>query len=125
MRFGNIMWLVVFVCAASFLYSVKYHVQEMDEEIVALRTELAKEHESFHVLNAEWAFLTRPERVRTLAKRHLRQMEPTAGTQIADVAALPYSAEVLEKGRLFAGSEVPVPEMRPGVHPVSGVAYAQ
>lgn len=89
MRLARLFWIVMFVCAASALYSVKYRVQEMDAQIAALEVQIDEEKTAIHVLNAEWTFLTRPDRVRRLAEKHL-DLAPAQTLQIANVADVPF-----------------------------------
>lgn len=121
MRLSNMMWVLVAACAALLLYSVKYRVQAMDEEIAVLQARIAEERAAIHVLHAEWAYLTRPERVRKLAQAHL-DMEPARGQQMLELADLPFSPD--SPVRLAAGEGV-APQLRPGVIPVGGAGYAR
>lgn len=77
------------------LYLVKYSVADVQRDVVKLRGELANERESLHLLNAEWAYLNRPERLRRLADRHL-DLAPMDSRQIGHVAVLPAAATVAE-----------------------------
>lgn len=133
MRLSSMMWVVVVVCAASLLYSVKYRVQAMDEEIAAIRTQIAAERKAIHVLNAEWAYLSRPERVRELAEKHLK-MHSMDGKQMLEVADVPFSPDA--PVHLVSGGAnitpygsgarmAPAPQMRPGVVPAGGVGYVR
>lgn len=132
MRLSSIFWIVMFVCAASALYAVKYRVQEMDSEIASLRAQIQAEKQSIHVLSAEWAFLTRPERVRRLAEKHL-DMEPMKAVQMTDVADVPFPSgapvRVVDSrtgGHVTeARYVVPVPQLRPGVVRAKGVGYVR
>ena len=121
MRLSNMIWLVVVVCAASMLYSVKYRVQTMDEEIVAIRAQIAQERAAIHVLNAEWAFLSRPERVRELAEKHL-DMQSMDGKQMLELADLPFSEDANVQ---LANQDAPIPQLRPGVIQAGGVGYVR
>lgn len=83
--------LVHMVCVAALaigLYLVKYSVADVQREVATLKSDLASEKESLHLLNAEWAYLNRPDRLRQLASRHL-DMVPLDSRQIAEVSALP------------------------------------
>lgn len=133
MRLSSMMWVVVVVVAASLLYSVKYRVQSMDEQIAVLRNTIAEERAAIHVLRAEWAYLSRPERVRKLADMHL-DMDAAKGQQMMELADVPYSPE--SPVRLADGDanmtpyvggikSAPTPRMRPGVMPAGGAGYVR
>lgn len=86
--------LVNMVCVAVLaigLYLVKYSVADVQREVATLKTQLASEKESLHLLNAEWAYLNRPDRLRQLADRHL-DLAPIDSRQINQVAVLPVAA---------------------------------
>lgn len=53
------------------LFSVKYQVQDLEEELAGLNRSIKVEQQAVRVLKAEWSHLNNPERLRGLAKRHL------------------------------------------------------
>ena len=96
----NIRILINMVCVAVLavgLYLVKYSVQDVQREVAGMKTQLAAEKESLHLLNAEWAYLNRPDRLRQLANRHL-EMAPLDSRKIGAIGALPVAAS-------YSGSE--------------------
>jgi hypothetical protein len=80
--------MVLFAVLATGVYLVKYSVQDVQRELAALKTNLATEKESLHLLSAEWAYLNRPDRLRQLADRHL-DLVPLDSRQIDRVSVLP------------------------------------
>ncbi|MES2984076.1 MAG: cell division protein FtsL [Pseudomonadota bacterium] len=106
----NFRILINMVCIAALfmgVYLVKYSVQDVQRDVVALRSELAVEKESLHLLNAEWAYLNRPDRLRHLADRHL-DLVPLDSRQIEQIAVLPAAVIVTEDD-----------DQRAMIHPVS------
>lgn len=94
----NIRVLINMVCVAVLaigLYLVKYSVQDVQRDVATMKTDLAAEKESLHLLNAEWAYLNRPERLRQLADKHLN-LEPMDSRQINAMATIPAAATVEE-----------------------------
>lgn len=90
----NLRLLVHMVCIAALaigLYLVKYSVQDVQREVGSLKAQLASEKESLHLLNAEWAYLNRPDRLRQLADKHLDLM-PLDSRQIGQAGVLPAAA---------------------------------
>lgn len=83
--------MVLFAVLAIGVYLVKYSVQDVQRDLAAMKTDLASEKESLHLLNAEWAYLNRPERLRQLADRHL-DLVPLDSRQINPVSVLPAMA---------------------------------
>ncbi len=87
--------MVCFAVLAMGVYLVKYSVQDVQREVAAVKRELAVEKESLHLLNAEWAYLNRPDRLRQLADRHL-DLVPLDSKQINSVSVLPAAATMTE-----------------------------
>ena len=57
--------VMVAVCA-TWTYRVNYATQEALDRLAGLRAEIALEREALSVLNAEWAYLNRPDRLAAL-----------------------------------------------------------
>ena len=53
------------------LFQVKFKVQQLHREALELKTQLAHEKDSIHVLKAEWAYLNQPDRLHRLSKKFL------------------------------------------------------
>lgn len=87
-RISSLIAMACFSIAAFGLYLVKYTVQDVQRDVASLERELNHERESLHLLNAEWAYLNRPERLRQLADRHL-DLSPLDSRQIQHVGVLP------------------------------------
>src|ERR1700682_3620172 len=59
-RVGTLFWLVL-VSASSFaMFGVKYQVQALEDELARTKRATAAEEHEIRVLDAEWAYLTRP-----------------------------------------------------------------
>ncbi len=57
---------VLVVVSATWAYRVNYATQEAMGRLDDLRQEIAHEHEAIAVLEAEWAYLNRPDRLKAL-----------------------------------------------------------
>lgn len=79
------------LASAAYVYSEKYQAIYAAEQIVKLRHLIAKEKDEINGLRAEYAHLTRPERIQELADRQL-DMQPLALSQIVRPEALPEAA---------------------------------
>lgn len=53
------------------LFQIKFKVQQLHNEALELKSQLAHEKDSIHVLKAEWAYLNQPERLHRLSKKFL------------------------------------------------------
>ncbi len=88
LRITSLVWMACFAMAAFGLYMVKFSVQNLQRDVAAMEAQLAAEKESLHLLNAEWAYLNRPERLRALAEAHL-ELVPLDSRRIENVALIP------------------------------------
>lgn len=91
-HFSSIIAMMCFGIAAVGLYLVKHVVEDVQRDVASLEVQVASEDESLHLLNAEWAYLNRPERLHALADRHLT-LQPLDSRQIQDVGVLPAAFE--------------------------------
>lgn len=87
-RFSMMVWVAMIISAAVGLYHVKYAVQDMQAEVAQLEWQIEQERESLHVVAAEWAYLSRPERVQQLSEKHLK-LVPIAAQQFVTWESLP------------------------------------
>ena len=58
--------IVMVVVCATWAYRVNYATQEAMNRVADLEEAIAAEREALAVLNAEWAYLNRPDRLRAL-----------------------------------------------------------
>lgn len=88
-RLSTFIWMLVIVVSAILLYSVKYQVQSLKQQVAETAHELEQEKESLHVIAAEWAYLNRPQRLQQLADRYLSNTDLTVN-QIAEIQSIPF-----------------------------------
>jgi hypothetical protein len=74
-------WLVLVSTAGFAMFAVKYEVQSLEEELNRARKETAAEQHAIRMDEVEWAYLTRPQTLEELNRRHLSLM-PIATAQI-------------------------------------------
>jgi len=84
----NIRWkpssfsgVVLIAITIACLFMVKHNVHGISKEIHRLNNAIMKEKEAIHILHAEWAFLTQPNKLAKLADKHL-DLQPMAGKDI-------------------------------------------
>ena len=90
-RFLNILAIASLIGSAIYAYSIKYETTLHAEKIVKLNHEIQRERDKVDNLRAEWAHLTRPERIEALANRFL-DLQPSALSQVVRADALPDKA---------------------------------
>ncbi len=87
MKFTLFFWVLAITLGALVVYEVKYEVRDLKQQVSALDAELLKEQEALHVLEAEWAYLSRPDRLQELSQKYLK-LQPVKAGQIQDSSAL-------------------------------------
>ena len=87
-RILNVVAIAALVASAIYAYSIKYQTMFRAETAARLRSEIKVEQDRIGILRADWANLTRPERVQALADK-LTDLQPLKLDQIVKVDALP------------------------------------
>ena len=81
LRYLNVLAIGALVGSALYAYSVKYETILFSEQIVKVQHSIEREQDRIATLRAEWAYVTRPERLQMLADKHL-DMQQVANNQI-------------------------------------------
>lgn len=87
-RRRNIFWIVLAGTLGYGLYHLKHEVQALEDELFRLNRQILAEQETIHVLRAEWSYINQPQRLQSLAARHL-ELQPTKPAQLGSLASLP------------------------------------
>lgn len=88
--------LALFVTFAMFI--TKNTVRDMEKELIAVNADIEKNIDAIHMLNVEWAYLNRPERIRELASKYT-PLDDIKATQMVNYAALPFKYENSDTSR--------------------------
>jgi cell division protein FtsL len=88
-RLLNVLAIVALVGSAVYAYSIKYQTIFYAEEIVHLQHEIRVEKNAIGMLRADFAHLSRPERIAALADRFLANLQVPTLTQIVPIDGLP------------------------------------
>jgi hypothetical protein len=88
-RVGTLFWLVLVSTTGFAMFGVKYQVQALEEELARTKRASAAEEHEIRVLEAEWAYLTRPEMLEAMSRRFF-SLSPISTKQLrATVADIP------------------------------------
>jgi cell division protein FtsL len=92
LRYLNVLAIAALLGSAVYAYSIKYDTILTSEQIVKLQHEINVQKDAIVTLRAEWAYLTRPERIQGLADQHLDLQQMSLGqtvkaTDLPDKAA--------------------------------------
>ena len=84
---------LILVGLGTTLYQVKTSIDERQDRLRSLQLSIANAKRDIAVLEAEWAYLSRPERVMTLST-DLLQMKPIGQDRILPIDAIPMRIDV-------------------------------
>lgn len=87
-RPSTLLWTALAGAVGFGLFHLKHEVQALDEELARLNRQILAEHQTIHVLKAEWSYFNQPQRLESLAQRHL-DLTPMKPQQIGRLADLP------------------------------------
>jgi cell division protein FtsL len=87
-RLLNLLAVLGLLGSSVYAYTVKYDSILYAEQILAVKHQITAEQDQIDRLRAEWALLTRPERLQTLAEKDLG-LQKLSLDQIVQVADLP------------------------------------
>ncbi len=87
-RIFHLFAIAALIGSAVYAYSIKYETIFYSEQIVKIQHQIDRERNQIGMLRAEWAHLTRPERIQKLADQHL-QAQQLQLSQIVRASDLP------------------------------------
>jgi cell division protein FtsL len=87
LRAFNVLLVVVVLGLAFVLYSLEHRMRAGERALAKLDNEIGQERELIRLLDAEWSYLTRPERIERLAREHLA-MGPLVPAQVVPEAEI-------------------------------------
>jgi len=85
-RLGTLFWLVLVSATGFAMFGVKYQVQALEDELARTNRATATEEHELRVLEAEWAYLTRPATLEAMNRQFL-SLSPIATKQLHTTAA--------------------------------------
>ena len=93
----------VMVAAAAFTYQTKHQTEDMMREIRKVEQQIRFEEETIDLLNADWALLTQPSRMQTMAESfsgelELKPMEPGQLTTFETIPPRPVAPVTPDEG---------------------------
>ena len=80
-RLGTLFWLVLVSATGFAMFGVKYQVQALEDELARTNRTTATEEHELRVLEAEWAYLTRPATLEAMNRQFL-SLSPIATKQL-------------------------------------------
>jgi len=86
--FANISLFASVVFAIILMFAVQFKVESLQDDMTKTEGEITAYEDEIQLLEVEWVYLTRPERLRTLAARYLEDNSYALASQIKDVDQL-------------------------------------
>ncbi|MGH7092574.1 MAG: cell division protein FtsL, partial [Stellaceae bacterium] len=110
-RLGALFWIGLVMGSGFAMYMVKYGVQHVEGELARVQRQTVAAQLEIRVLDAEWNYLTQPERLAALNQRFL-QLGPITPKQlettIADIPLRPAPVPAAPPTEMVAAaSQVP------------------
>ena len=85
-------WLIAVTLAALALFYVSHRVERLEEALASQQHDILKHQEAIVILEAEWSYLNRPERISSLAERFLA-LAPLSADRVVSIKDLPQRPE--------------------------------
>ena len=122
-RLRSLFWLLLVSATGFAMFGVKYQVQALEDQLARINRAAAAEEHEIRVLDAEWAYLTRPQTLEAMNRQFL-SLVPTSTKQlrttVADIPMRPLppaSPLPVEAATMVAAAE-PAPTPSAGPSPL-------
>jgi len=89
-----LVWISLCVASGFALFSIAFAVEDLEEKLASINSEIEREREATHVLVAEWTYLNRPDRIEDLARQLLPLLGPPAIEQMVAMEDIPYPSDI-------------------------------
>ncbi|MBO0737139.1 MAG: hypothetical protein J2P48_11290, partial [Alphaproteobacteria bacterium] len=113
-RVGTLFWLVLVSAVGFAMFGVKYQVQALEDEYARTKRAAASEEHEIRVLDAEWAYLTRPDTLEAMNRRFLSLVPITTEqlrTSLADIPMRPAPPPVPAEAAVVVAAAQPQPQL--------------
>jgi len=121
-RYLNVVAVAALVGSAVYAYSISYRTMFYAAQISKTKDSIQRADDDLGMLRAQWAYLTRPQRVQTLADRYL-DLQPLRMSQIVSIDDLPDRPPTVDEiGRKLAALGLSKPTSTPRQRSRSGAA---
>ena len=82
-------WVALATGAVAAMFHVTFEVEQLESRLHDLNRAIVREQETTHVLQAEWGYLNRPQRLESLSRDLLPSLAPVETGQFVTFARLP------------------------------------
>mgnify|MGYP001161437323 FL=1 len=74
-RYPSILWFCLIIFSGIFLYEIKNNIINKEIKILTLKKQIQNRKDRIRLLEAELAYLSRPERIEKIAKNSLKMKD--------------------------------------------------
>ena len=92
------LWIIAALVTALMAFAQQRHASDLRQELAGLEEDIAQRREVVRVLAAEWSYLSRPERIKDLARRHLADLKPLTVHQLWQTSGIPLAPPPMSIG---------------------------
>jgi len=87
--FWNVLAVLAVIVLGSIMFVLKYQVIEKEKELARIHRQISADKREIHMLNADWALLNDPERLRALVEQQT-QFKIIKAQQVITLDDIPY-----------------------------------
>lgn len=118
---ANLMLIAAIFLSIISMFAVQFKVEALQDEIAKTESEIVDYHDKIQLLEVEWVYLTRPERLRVLASHYLQNNGYALASQITNVDSLEryYLASYQKVEEQNQGNQLALEDQNQGVKQVS------
>ena len=85
---ANSLFAASVILSIILMFVVQFKVEALQDEMLKVKNEITAYEDEIQLLEVEWVYLTRPQRLRTLAARYLQDNGYALASQIKDAAKM-------------------------------------
>jgi hypothetical protein len=83
--FLNLLFFISVIFTIILTFVIEFKVEALQDEMAKTENEIAVYEDKIQLLEVQWVYLTRPQRIRSLAALYLQDNSSTLADQIKDV----------------------------------------
>ena len=82
-------WVALATSALAAMFNITFKVEQLEAKLHELNRDIVREQEAKQVLQAEWSYLNRPQRLEALTRELLPKLVPVESGQFVTFSGLP------------------------------------
>lgn len=115
-RFVLLAWILAGGAVAGFVFQMSNQVAHLEKELTAVERDILSQQRALHVLQAEWSYLNRPDRLSELSQKHLA-LEPVPAERLIGISDLPLRPSERDSGEDAPSEKLEITKVRGELKP--------